>query len=99
MLFATTALMASPTLLPICPTVLNTPPASACVLSGKALVMTRFEAVNSTSQPTALKAIAGKTYSQYGSVGFMSAVRIGEIQEIKQLRVIAQSARTRWITV
>lgn len=98
MLFAMTALTASPTLFPICATALKTPPASACVLSGNALVITRFDAVNNTSHATALSAIEGKTYSQYGSLGSITAVRIGEMHEMRMLITMAQSARSRWIT-
>ena len=48
-----TAVKARPTLLPICATVLKTPPARACVLSGKASVMIKLDAVNKTSGPRA----------------------------------------------
>ena len=57
---AMTATKASPTDFPIWLIELNTPPANACVLTGKTDVITRFEMVKSESAPAGLKAFARK---------------------------------------
>lgn len=61
---AKTADIARPTDFPICATVLKTPPASACVFSGKEAVMTRLETVNKVSAPMAFNAMAGNANDQ-----------------------------------
>jgi len=92
---AITAEVAKPTLLPICDTVLNTPPASAWVLAGKIDVITRLDIVYWMSAPIGLRARAGNSYAQYEAVGFRTAMIKGEMQEIIVPIVTNRSARTR----
>ena len=70
---AITADVARPTVFPICATVLKTPPANACVFSGKLAAMTRFATVNRTSAPTAFSAMPGKENAQYVACSFITA--------------------------
>lgn len=53
--------------------------------------------MNNTSGPRALSAIAGKRNSQYESWDFMTAVRMGEMQEIRVARIMATSTLRRWM--
>jgi hypothetical protein len=66
---ASIAVAARPIELPSCDTVLKTPPAGACVLSGKELVMTRLETVKSRSEAIGDRHIAGNAAAQYGHSG------------------------------
>lgn len=93
-LLAITALVASPTLLPICAIVLNTPPARACVLGGKTDVMTRFDTVNSASAPAGLKKTARNAHLQYIHSGWMIHMRRLATEVMHRPMVIAQFALT-----
>lgn len=79
MLPAMTADKTRPTLLPTCATVLKTPPAKACVLSGNEDVIMRLETVKNMSGPMAFKATAGKLYSRYEARTFIIVARCGDI--------------------
>lgn len=97
-LAAMTALVARPTLFPICATVLKTLPANAWSRAGKTAVMTRFETVNRTSAPTGFRKTAGKAQAQYVHSGWImhisSEPMLVNATPIRQ----AQSARTRCAT-
>jgi hypothetical protein len=95
-LLAITALVANPTDFPICATVLNTPPASACVFAGKTDVMSKFEIVNSVSAPTGLRNTAKNEQLQYVQSGFTIAISSGAMHVMTVPTKTAQSARTRW---
>src|SRR5690242_13961205 len=91
---ATTAVTASPILLPILPTILNTAPAKPCISGGEIVVIRRLATVNNTSAQIGAQAEAKNAQVQKDHSGLMMAMRSGDTEVITAEPSTRTSARS-----
>jgi hypothetical protein len=92
------AVTASPIEFPSWEIVLNTLPARACSVGRKFIVITRFDTLNSRSQETEDRHIAGKAATQYEDFGERVAYTAGDTvlsRDATRTRILAGSFSTR----